>query len=499
MRKLKAKTPSFVAEFELEASSVGFSQLEKINNACRQIYNATLGELKKNLEKARNSNEWKQARSMPRNSPPRQKLFSEVKKQYSLSENEAQKIAAQYRQGHLEELTNSRIVQQIAKRAWRAIEKVMYGKSKRVRFRRKDEFMSFEGNDNITGVVVSIRTGTVRVGKLDFLYKIDKENPYHQHALKHRVKFARIIKKVINGKSRWYVQMVLEGLPYQAPENTTKAGSKVGLDLGPRTIAISTQEESFQQEFCPELDKKVAQIRKLQRKLERSRRKNNPINYDQKGRIKKGKKLWKNTKNYNKLKLELKEIRRKQAAHRKSLQGNLANRILRLGNIINTEKVSYKAWQKLYGKSISHQAPSAFESIVTRKAQSLGGGANNIPTYQTALSQHCICGEREKKSLSQRTHKCNKCGFIAPRDQLSAYLALHTSLINGEWKTDFRAAFSGILGHRTLSLGQELKPDPSAVYQVLVTQQQSATDGLIVLKRNSSSVGVLRTKDRKLA
>ena len=496
--KTKAKTPTFVAEFELEASSKGFSQLEKINNAYRQIYNATLGELKRNLEKARNSDEWQKARLLAKGSIERQKAFSEIKKHYRLSEGFAQKIAAYHRQGHLEELTNSRVVQQIAKRAFRAIEKVMYGKSKRVRFRRPNEFVSFEGNDNVTGVVVQISTGTVRIGKLDFLYKINKENPYHQHALKHRVKFVRIIKKVINGRARWYVQMVLEGIPYQNPENTTQAGNIVGLDLGPRIIAISTSTESFQQEFCPELDKKVSKIRKLQRKLERSRRHNNPANYDQKGRIKKGRKVWKNSNNYYKFRVELTNLHRKQAQHRKSLQGNLANRILRLGNLIHTEKVSYKAWQKLYGKSISHQAPSAFESILTRKAESLGGGTTKINTYQTALSQHCICAEKEKKTLSQRTHICKKCGFVAPRDVLSAYLALHTSLVNGEWKTDFKKAFSGIQGHRTLSLRQELKPVPGAVYQALVIKEKSAIDGLTSLKRNSPSVGVLRTEDRKL-
>lgn len=79
---------------------------------------------------------------LPKTSIQRQKAFSEIRKQYHLSENEAQKIASRRRLGHLEELTNSRVVQQIAKRAWCVIEKVMYGKSKRVRFRRYGEFMS---------------------------------------------------------------------------------------------------------------------------------------------------------------------------------------------------------------------------------------------------------------------------------------------------------------------------------------------------------------------
>src|SRR5437899_1080416 len=64
----KAPTPSFVAEFELESTSKGFRQLDKQLNAYRQIYNATLGELKKNLDSARASDEWKRARQLPRGS-----------------------------------------------------------------------------------------------------------------------------------------------------------------------------------------------------------------------------------------------------------------------------------------------------------------------------------------------------------------------------------------------------------------------------------------------
>jgi transposase len=495
MKKANEKTPSFVAEFELEVTAKGVSKLEKIKNAYRRIYNATLGELKRKLEKARKSIDWQKAKEMKKGSTQRQEAFASIRKDYCLSQSQAQKIAATHRQGHLEELTNSRVAQQLAKRAFRAIEKLMYGKSKKVRFRKYEEFMSFEGNDNITGVVVNISTGTVKVNNSLFLYKIDLKNPYHLHALAHRVKFSRIVKKVIKGKSRWYVQMVLEGKPYKNPEHTTQNGKVVGLDLGPRTIAVSTLETSFQQEFCPQLKKKQKEIRLLQRKLERSRRTNNPQNYDEKGRIKKGKKVWKTTNSYKRTKTELKDLNRKQAYHRKSLQGKLANEIIKLGNIINTEKVSYKAWQKLYGKSILNQAPSAFEGILTRKAETLGGGTNKINTYQTALSQHCICGEQEKKALSERTHRCKKCGFMAPRDELSAYLALYTSLIKGEWKTDFESASSNIQGHRTLSLGRELKPDPSTLYQVKATTKQSATDGLNALKRNSSCVRALRTKD----
>ncbi|MBI4750466.1 MAG: transposase, partial [Acidobacteria bacterium] len=438
-------TPSFVAEFELESNSAGCTALEKRLNAYRQVYNAILGELHRRLKRARKSAEWEAARKLPKGSPERKVAFAEVRRKYGLSVGEAQKIAQRLSQGHLKELTNSRIVQQVAKRAWRAIEKVMFGKANRVRFKRRDEFHSFETNANDTGIRVVIGTGTVCVGKLTFEFKADETNPYHVHALKHRVKYTRIVKRVINGRSRWYVQLILEGKTHRDPEkHTTQNGERVGLDFGPSLMAVSTATESFQESLGGELDRREAEIRRLQRRLGRSRRATNPHNYQSKGTVKKGRKRWHQSSRYRQTRQQLKDLERRKAAHRKSLHGRLANRIVRFGNQIHTEKVSYRGWQKQFGRSIQHHAPSALEGILTRKAEALGGGSVKINTFQTALSQTCLCGNRKKKSLSERTHRCTECGFTAPRDEFSAYLALHTSWTDGKWVVNLDEARSGI-------------------------------------------------------
>jgi hypothetical protein len=44
-------------------------------------------------------------------------------------------------------------------------------------------------------------------------------------------------------------------------------------------------------------------------------------------------------------------------------------------------------------------------------------------TRKTALSQTCLCGNKQKKSLSQRVHHCSVCGLKMQRDILSAYLS----------------------------------------------------------------------------
>ncbi|MCX4670774.1 transposase [Streptomyces sp. NBC_01381] len=44
-------------------------------------------------------------------------------------------------------------------------------------------------------------------------------------------------------------------------------------------------------------------------------------------------------------------------------------------------------------------------------------------TWPTALSRHCLCGERVSKPLRDREHRCTACGLAGKRDLVSAALA----------------------------------------------------------------------------
>jgi putative transposase len=59
---------------------------------------------------------------------------------------------------------------------------------------------------------------------------IDGENPVQLHGLQHPIKFVRILRRDLNRKRRWFVQLVLEGSPYAKPENFVSSGL-IGLDL----------------------------------------------------------------------------------------------------------------------------------------------------------------------------------------------------------------------------------------------------------------------------
>ncbi|MGZ6367740.1 MAG: AAA family ATPase, partial [Ktedonobacteraceae bacterium] len=204
----------------------------------------------------------------------------------------------------------------------------------------------------------------------------------------------------------------------------------VGLDLGPASIAIvPRQGEARLEPLCAELRPDARAMRRMPRRMERQRRAANPEHYDERGRpTKRGKGAprWKQSKGYQATQRRKAVRERRLAAHRKSLHGRLAHQIAAVGHTIITEKVSYKSWQKRYGKSVGLRAPGMLIAHLKRTVASTGGTLHEVPTRATKLSQYCHgCGTFVTKPLSQRWHQC-QCG-IGPvqRDLYSAFLAAY--------------------------------------------------------------------------
>jgi putative transposase len=80
-------------------------------------------------------------------------------------------------------------------------------------------------------------------------------------------------------------------------------------------------------------------------------------------------------------------------------------------------------------REILGTAPSQFESILGYKAMEAGSMRMQAPTRKLKSSQTCpACGSVRKKTLSERTHKCEDCGHTAPRDFASAWVVLNWAL-----------------------------------------------------------------------
>jgi transposase len=380
-----------------------------------------LGEALRRVKLIRQSKDFNKARILKPSNPERKVLFKRSRERYNFSEYALHSYSTQIRHSWIGDHIDSNTAQKLATRAYKAVEKVLFGKSKKVRFKGKNQMDSVEGKSNKSGI--KWKGECVEWGGLQLKALITSHDPVILHGLNSKVKYVRLFRRKVSGRNRFYAQLVCEGKPFIKPKNYLGTGD-VGIDIGPSTIAIVANGQSHLKQFASELELETVRVRRLQRKMDRSRRSNNPGNFNANGAIKKGCKRWNSSKNYLKTRDIKANLERKLTAHRKSLHGELVNETLRTGDVFKLEKLSYRAFQKLFGKSVGNRAPGMFVSHLKNKAERAGGQVIEIPTYSTKLSQTCQCGRVKKKNLSERIHQC-ECGIVTQRDLYSAFLAKH--------------------------------------------------------------------------
>ncbi|MGD1912115.1 MAG: RNA-guided endonuclease TnpB family protein [Rivularia sp. (in: cyanobacteria)] len=349
--------------------------------------------------------------------------------------------------------------QSIGTRAFKAVKKLQLGQAKKVRFKVSSRYRSIEGQSNATGIKWRIveQKRPNKIGKskdirnkikcakyavvwngLELDAIIDLSNRVIAHGLNSPVKYCRILWRNLNGKRRWYVQLINEGLPYQKESNYLGEGV-VGLDLNISNVAFVGNNKAGLLPFAEKVPSYEKEIKALQRKMQRSQRMHNPGNYEpdfeakvgnkivkKKGKTKQGKRQWIKTINYRRIQAKKAELERKKSSFAKSQNRSLVNEIRRHGNIIKAENVSVKGWQKRYGKASSAKSPGFFQLVLKRKVEKTGGKFIKFSTKKTALSQTHLDGTRIKKSLSQRVHE-DVTGFKLHRDLFSAFLARHVN------------------------------------------------------------------------
>jgi putative transposase len=448
-------TPSFIFEVELIITSQQEKELDARFNAGLRLYNACLGEAMRRMELVRNSEAYKVAKKLPKTikndkgeyiaNPERRDAFIKARQAYRYSDFDIQAFATQTSKASkwIADKLDSNTQQKLATRAFNAADKVLFGRAKGVRFKVFNSFKSLEGKTNKQGIrwIESKNNASEYLlvwGDLKLIPIMEWKDSVFIHGLNSHVKYTRLVKRRLNGKIRYYAQMVCEGTPYQKPHIKVAEGL-IGIDLNISCVAFVADEKAGLLPFAEKVPTYERELKNLQRKMSRSQRLTNPDNFEldfekkvgrkivkKKGKSKKGKHQWKKSKNYKKLQRKRQELLRRKTAYTKSQNRKLVNEILRHGKIIKTEKISVKGWQKRYGKAISVKSPGFFQSELERKAVSAGGQFIRFSTRKTALSQTHLNGTRIRKSLSERVHK-DVSGFEMHRDLFSAYLSRHVN------------------------------------------------------------------------
>ena len=229
---------SFIYTLPLNISRVEEKELEKRLDAARQIYNAALGEALKRLKLYRESKDWQKARRLAKSDKKKRKeLFRKVQTEYAFSEYSLHTWIKSVRMKcSLKEHVDSSTMQKETTKAFSAVKEYALGKRGRPRFRGKDRFRSIEGKSNKSGI------------------------------------------RFIEGKVIWNIKKAkkLSLSPLFDRKDT------YGIEAN-AMIAVVSKSQSFLKPFCHELSDKAGQKKRLQQKVSRSLRVNNPENFDEKG------------------------------------------------------------------------------------------------------------------------------------------------------------------------------------------------------------------------
>lgn len=410
------------------------------------VYSETLKELLSRERKLKRDPLYKKAYKLEKGKE-RNAILNELDKKYNLSQFGAVAIANKKRKDLcLEAYIPNKVAQCLGDRAYLAFKKkhfVVNNTSKVIRPKMIDSLVSLAD----TGI--RIKNGKVYYGvtgkwkthllEIPVVYKNDE---YEQEILRGKIVQNRILKKVQNGKEHFYLQMILKAEVAPRKYDTSDMFGNVGIDIGTSTVAISSYYETKLEELAPGIDRKEKEIARLQRKLDRQRRANNPQNYNEDGTIVRRKKTWTYSKKYYQTKNKLRKIMTKQAETRTLAHKTLANEIVGLGDRFVVEQMSFAGLQKRaketkvnektnkiqskkrFGATIGHRAPATLISLIEQKCKSQGKTFIKADTKSVKASQFDhLTEEYTKHSLSTRVK------FVGDdkvqRDLYSAFLLAH--------------------------------------------------------------------------
>ncbi|WP_434782915.1 transposase [Ferrovum myxofaciens] len=475
----RTATPTFVLSIPLVVKPGEDRILIGRMEAGRRLYNATLGEALRRHGLLKQSKDWQHTRTIA-DKKLRSDEFKRLSKEAGFTPAAIITFARTCKnEAGWKDRLGSNVTQRIAEQVFAAMQQYAFGKRGRPRFKGASRPLhSLEATTNAANIIWKPETGCIEFGDLTLpaLLPSKTQDPYLHQALTNKTKYCRVLWRVVSGSRRWFVQLMQEGI---APAKHEQAcGEIVGLDIGPSTVAVVGDNSASLVKFCDTVVQPWKETRRLQRAMDRSKRATNPLCFNANGTWKKGQKFTP-SKRYTAIRTEYAEVERKLAAERKRAHGELANQILGLGNVVQSETLSYIAFQKNYGKSVKVRAPGMFVEQLRRKAESAGGQLIDLHTWSLKMSQYDhTTGVFTKKPLSQRWHVLGDGSGVVQRDVYSAFLARcvmsnthHPSHIETMW-----AAQKPVLLQTGWLRSEPAKIEPSGKITVATPLEQVVCD-----------------------
>lgn len=355
---------------------------------------------------------------------------------------------------------NGHISQKIAASVWKAFESLLYCKGDEVRFSKRTDFTALVAKSNGTGIVY--RNDTVFINKMALPVMRDAKDTYgyQREALSRDIRYCGISRRWYASGWKYFVQLTLDGKPPVKVRPDTGellhplGTGRVGHDIGTQTIASVGKGNVLLTELADKVKGIDAELRRINRAMDRSRRSCNPVMFREDGTIvpksqlppecldNRGRRRWVRSKHYLRLEGLRRELYRRQRELRTQQHNELANELMGYGNQHFIEEMRFRGLakraketkkndkgkfmrKKRFGKSISNKAPAAFVNILERKVVDAGGTFQKVNTFTVKASQlNHITETYTKKNLNKRWNTMPD-GTKVQRDLYSAFLIMN--------------------------------------------------------------------------
>jgi putative transposase len=230
---------------------------------------------------------------------------------------------------------------------------------------------------------------------------------------------------IVHRHGEWYASITLEIDDALLKNSRKTSNGIIAIDLGCNDAIAWTTGENNGLVPAPRFLRKAEQ--KIKQLSKGKRRKRSP-NLKKKT---KASRRWKKTQKL------VSKLSRKVANQRQNFVHQETTRIISGNSTVVTEKLGVKNMtakakkgkrkkQKAgLNKSILDVGMGMIKDALKAKLSDIDGLFVEVPTMKVRPSQTCPkCGYQEKKTLDQRTHVCNNCGYTQQRDIASAEVML---------------------------------------------------------------------------
>lgn len=225
--------------------------IEKRFKIMEHLKNSLIAYEKRKLKNLQRTKEYKDIVQNLENANPEQKKALYKKRKELLIQAGFAKYTFENDMTPMQKHFVEHIAVQIAHKAswdvWKAFEKMLFGSGKTVHFERRGELKSIACKTIGNGM--NFRNGYFEwsggrcTNKIFLKIKVlDPETYYEKEMLKKKIKSLRIIRKWSKNKYKYYIQFTIEGKPAYKPRKIGN-GKKVGIDIGPSSVAIVAENE----------------------------------------------------------------------------------------------------------------------------------------------------------------------------------------------------------------------------------------------------------------